>query len=149
MFPRRVAVVIALLASVVSLASCNDGQAPFEPAPPSYTFLPEENCVWVGGSSSLVPPYGPETVTLVCDTYADAIEQVEAVEGLSSMGCRITPGSQGYGFIVGCSVNFPPMGEGGSGGQYPECYTQFICVDIWVEGQGWVEVWCGNATICE
>lgn len=44
-------------------------------------------------------------------------------------------------------------GGSGSGGQ-PVCggsstlVWEAICIDIWVEGVGWVEWWCGVAAIC-
>lgn len=38
-------------------------------------------------------------------------------------------------------------GGDGSGGGGPGAGFEYICVDVWVPGEGWQEVWCGYAPV--
>jgi hypothetical protein len=40
------------------------------------------------------------------------------------------------------------MGNGGTSVCGTDAKVEYICIDIWVEGQGWVEWSCGYATTC-
>lgn len=79
------------------------------------------------------------------DGLSPAESPCEGGSGEEGSGTQYQPGDHTGGETVDWDTG---VGTGGSSACGDDARVEYICIDIWVEGQGWVEWSCGYATTC-
>jgi hypothetical protein len=99
-----------------------------------------------GGSGSELMPVTSESYDPYDPSFSTSVDTGDCGSGdTGTGGTQYEPGDSTGGETVDWGTG---VGNGGTSVCGSTAIVEYVCIDIWVDGRGWVEYSCGYATTC-